>query len=175
MHSSAFAFVQKAKVQLKPKASDKVVEIGSRVINGSIKRLFDNVSSYVGIDIIDGPGVDVVASGSDYKPDELVDFVVCCEVLEHVDDDTAKAIIKNSLKMLQDGGYIILTAAGSGRLPHSAYDGAGLRSEEFYRNVSVDNIMDWVGKSHAKILTIEENERDNDIYAIIQKGQAETK
>ncbi|MDB0050250.1 hypothetical protein N9F31_02215, partial [Pseudomonadales bacterium] len=39
-----------------------VLEIGSYDVNGSIRSLF-NAQNYVGVDLVEGPGVDVVAGG----------------------------------------------------------------------------------------------------------------
>ena len=57
-----------------------VLEIGSYDVNGSIRSLFDT-EHYVGVDLVAGPGVDVVADGQsvDY-PDATFDVVLSCEV-----------------------------------------------------------------------------------------------
>jgi hypothetical protein len=121
-----------------------VLEIGSRNVNGSVRGLFD-AEHYIGVDVMPGPGVDVVASGRDYVPDASPDVVVCCEVLEHTAE--AGAIVAHALSLLPVGGVLLLTAAGQERAPHSAIDGGPLRSTEHYRNISIDDLEQWLASS----------------------------
>jgi len=108
------------------------IEFGSRDINGSIQGHFPNVT-WTGIDLVDGPLVDVVADASTYTHPELVDIVVCCEVFEHT--AVWPEIVANSFEQLKSGGIAIFTCAGRGRGAHSAVDGEGLREGEWYENV----------------------------------------
>src|SRR5262249_32046337 len=108
-----------------------VLEIGSWDVNGSVRRLFAG-ATYLGVDIVPGPGVDVVADGASFAPEHPPDCVVCTEVLEHT--LRAEAIVANAHRMLAPGGVLVLTAAWAGRLPHSAVDGGRLRPREFYSN-----------------------------------------
>lgn len=140
MHKEARQFIARMLAELPPRRA--VIEIGSRDINGSIRDLFAAADSYVGIDIEDGRGVDLVADGATYQPDELVDTVVCCEALEHVSEP--EAIVANAARMLAPGGVFLLTAATDPRTPHSAVDGAALREGEHYQNISEDDIRDWL-------------------------------
>ena len=112
-----------------------VVEIGSRDINGTPRDLFPN-ARYIGIDVVDGKGVDKVADGAVWAPRTKVDVVVCCETLEHTAD--WRDIIQNVAGMLKTGGLFLITAAGLGRIPHSAVDGGVIRPDEFYENIDPD-------------------------------------
>ena len=61
------------------------------------------------------------------------------------------------------GGVFIMTAAGEGRLPHSAIDGGPLRQGEFYHNVTASELEGWLsGFAEARITT---NPQAGDIYA----------
>lgn len=121
-----------------------VLEIGSLDINGSIKSLFSeltsNGGSFLGIDVQEGPGVDVVADASVYKSDTQFDIVVCAEVFEHT--AVWPEIIKNAYSLLVDGGMFIATMAGEGRHPHSAIDENPIRSWEYYKNVTSHDLKE---------------------------------
>jgi SAM-dependent methyltransferase len=135
MHPEARAWVAQHATE------GRTLEIGSRDINGGVRDLF--ADDYTALDLIDGPGVDVVADVTTYKPKTKYDVIVCCEVLEHTDAD----IIAAAHRLLRPGGRLILTAAGPTRTPHSAVDGGPLRPDEFYRNVEptdlARSLADW--------------------------------
>jgi 2-polyprenyl-3-methyl-5-hydroxy-6-metoxy-1,4-benzoquinol methylase len=88
----------------------------------------------LGIDVQEGPGVDLVADASMYKSDVQYDVIVCAEVFEHT--AVWPKIIKNSHSLLVPGGMFIATMAGEGRAPHSAIDENPIRSWEYYKNVT---------------------------------------
>lgn len=128
MHNEAMAFVRQF-------ATDKpisVIEIGSRDINGSVRMLFPH-AHYTGIDLYEGPGVDVVCNAMEWEPDDVVDMVISCECFEHTDQ--WKEIISRAANWLNFGGRMIITAAGPGRAPHSHHDGGPLRDGEYYGNI----------------------------------------
>jgi len=56
-------------------------------VNGSIRDVFEaGATSYVGIDLTAGPGVDRVMSSHEIErawPAETFNTVLCCEMLEH--------------------------------------------------------------------------------------------
>ena len=41
-----------------------VLEIGSYDVNGTVRKLFAAAGHYVGVDLVEGPGVDVVGSAT---------------------------------------------------------------------------------------------------------------
>lgn len=135
MHTEAHDYV----ARFATSAEVDVIEIGSRDINGTVRDLFPN-ARYVGVDVVDGKGVDVVADAATWTPKRKADIVVCCEVFEHT--DAWQDIVANAAKMLRKGGRLIVTCAGPGRKPHSAVDGGALRDDEFYANVTADELHD---------------------------------
>jgi hypothetical protein len=137
-----------------------VLEIGSRNVNGAVRELFD-AERYIGVDVMPGPGVDIVASGRDYVPDTVPHVVVCCEVLEHTAE--AEAIVAHALSLLPVGGVLLLTAAGPERAPHSAIDGGPLRSTEHYRNITIDDLEQWLAAADDR--EIVHNPVAGDVYA----------
>jgi SAM-dependent methyltransferase len=123
----------------------RVLEIGSRNINGSVRYLFTDAATYVGVDPVDGPDVDIVGDGATIEVlFDSFDVVVCTEVLEHVDDTIAAAIIANAHRHLVPGGRFVMTCAGPGRGAHSAIDERPIRPWEFYRNVDDVTLAVWL-------------------------------
>jgi hypothetical protein len=128
MHPEARAYVAEHRSDDKMQA----LECGARDVNGSVRDLFPN-TSWVGVDIGDGPGVDVVADFADYTHPEPVDLVVSTEVLEHT--CRWRDIVAAAARNLRDGGKVIITAASHGRAPHSAVDGGPDIGSEHYANI----------------------------------------
>lgn len=160
MHPAARQYVAEAVANL-PQPPRRVVEIGARNINGGVRDLFPD-AEYIGVDIAPGPGVDVVADGASYRPEDAPDCIVTCETLEHCQH--WRDIIANALAMLAPGGVLIVTAAGEGRAPHSAIDGAGLREGEYYGTIGERELMAALvgfAEAHTRV-----NERERDVYAI---------
>jgi hypothetical protein len=143
---------------------DRVLEIGSYNVNGTVRPLFD-ASVYIGVDLRPGPSVDVVVDGAEYESEELFDAVVCCETLEHAKN--AKDIVYNAYNLLKRRGYFIATMAGPDRAPHSN-DGRPDLGDEFYRNVSPDLLKKWTKKF--KDVALYEFPERGDLYVIAQKG-----
>jgi SAM-dependent methyltransferase len=162
VHLEAASYVALTAHRLGP--FDSVLELGGLNINGSVRPYFPG-ARYVSVDIVDGPGVDVVADATTYRPDERFDAVVCCEVLEHAED--ADGFVATAWGALKPGGLFIITCACPPRAPHSAVDGGPLRPGEFYRNVPEDMLASWlVGWKDAEI---ECHEDRGDIYAVARK------
>jgi hypothetical protein len=106
-------------------AGKRVLEIGSYNVNGSVRPLFGNPvyddsvnyreNRYVGIDIREGPGVDLVRPArkiDDDFPCGWADVVVCCEMLEH--DSSFWETLRNIAWVLARGGRAIITTRGIG-------------------------------------------------------------
>jgi hypothetical protein len=102
MHEAAFRWVQKMAAMLPPRRA--VCELGSRNVNGSVRSLFASASSYVGIDTQPGPGVDIVADASHWRPEDksLFDTVISTESLEHA--PRGDLICQTALKILESRG-----------------------------------------------------------------------
>jgi hypothetical protein len=161
MHMQAFqAVAEFLRGQSLPR---NVVEIGSKNVNGSVRPLFPG-ASYVGVDVVEGPCVDVVADGAVFKPAVPPDCIVCCEVLEHAEN--AQEMVANAVDILQPGGQVIITCASDGRAPHSAVDGGPLRAGEFYRNVPPNLLQQWLELAGAKDIQIAYAADCGDVYAM---------
>lgn len=123
---------------------ERVLELGSRNINGSVRSLFVDAVDYVGVDPVPGRDVDIVGDGATVFVPRSFDMAVCTEVLEHVDDIIAAGIIANAFRHLVPGGRFVMTCAGPGRAPHSAIDELPIRPWEFYRNVDSALLEKWL-------------------------------
>lgn len=116
----------------------RVLDIGGRNINGTVRGLFP-AADYTSLDIIAGDGVDIVADASTWTPTREYDVVVCCEVFEHT--AVWPEIIATAFAALRPGGLFVATMAGPGRAPHSAIDGSHqLYPGEWYANVEPDDL-----------------------------------
>jgi SAM-dependent methyltransferase len=163
VHDSAYAYVQRALAKLPtPK---RVLELGSRNVNGSIRDLFPQSVDYCGIDLRLGDGVDVVADATNFGKAYHYDLVVCCEVLEHSAE--GKSICANAYRVLAWGGVFLATAAYTGRTPHSGLDGGELRRGEHYRNVTFDDLYEWL--TPFATAAYEVNQTAHDIYVTAVK------
>jgi len=116
-HAQHLLFVQMAAKHLADDFSQKrILEIGSYNVNGSIRPFFQG-STYVGVDIIAGPDVDVVCSGEKVSdPDNTYDLTVSCECFEH--NPKWCETFMNMHRMTKAGGIVHFTCATTGRLEH---------------------------------------------------------
>ena len=134
MHKEVLDWVYTSFHLVKTKDKNDILEIGSLDINGSVRSIFDSfAASYLGLDMQDGPGVDLVADGATYELPEAYDVIVTAETFEHTPD--WKKIIQQSYINLRPGGIFIATMAGEGRPPHSAIDENPIRDWEHYANI----------------------------------------
>lgn len=116
-HYQQLKFVELTKQQFPDFFSGKrVIEIGSWDVNGSVRSHFSNCD-YIGVDIAEGNGVDLVCPGQDVKlPDQSVDVAVSCECFEH--NPQWKETFINMCRMLKPGGLCLMSCATSGRREH---------------------------------------------------------
>jgi SAM-dependent methyltransferase len=100
----------------------RVLEIGSKSINGSVRSLIERFLSpgeYIGTDIEEGENVDRVVPAEslpDVFGEESFDIVVSTEVLEHIKD--WRIVVDNIKKVLRSGGLVYLTTRSKGFFYH---------------------------------------------------------
>ena len=115
-HDQQRDFIKKTKDHFPEFFDDvSVIEVGSLNINGTVRDFFTNTKSYVGIDLIEGNGVDVVMPGKFYEAHDI-DTVISTECFEH-DKDWVKTF-ENMVSMARKGGFIVFTCASEGRQEH---------------------------------------------------------
>jgi SAM-dependent methyltransferase len=93
----------------------KVLDIGSLDINGNNRYLFTDYD-YTGIDIGEGPNVDIVCRGHEFKSKEKFDVVISSECFEH--DEYWDKTMLNAINLLKVGGMFVFTCATDGRAEH---------------------------------------------------------
>ena len=123
MHPSVLAFAQH---YLTPDhiTGARVLEVGAYNVNGSVRPYVETLipQCYVGVDITEGPGVDVVADcehltgavGGDW------DVVICTEMLEHVQN--WRTCMRELVAALAPCGYLLLTTRSPG-FPYHGFPG----------------------------------------------------
>ena len=120
----------------------RVLEIGSLDINGSVRSIFA-ASSYTGVDVAAGPGVDEVCQGQLVShPSGTFDVVISCECMEH--NPFWVETVSNMFRMAKPGGLVIVSCATTGRAEHGTTRTSSGNSPlsigigwEYYRNVSI--------------------------------------
>lgn len=110
MHNSVREFVRRIATERNLTSAD-VLELGSLDVNGTVRDLF--TGTYHGVDIVEGPGVDTVASAHDI--DTEADVVLCLEMLEH--DANPNATFATIARCLTADGTAIITTRSAG-FPH---------------------------------------------------------
>jgi SAM-dependent methyltransferase len=118
----------------------KVLEVGSLDINGSMRSFFSECE-YIGIDVGEGNGVDVVCQGQEYDaPDQSFDVCASGECFEH--NPYWAETFSNMVRMCKSGGLVFFTCATTGRKEHgttkSDVESSPLTVEigwDYYRNL----------------------------------------
>lgn len=121
----------------------KILEIGSRNVNGTCRDLF-NSQNYIGLDLSEGPGVDIICHAKDYVcPAGSFDVVVSCEALEH--DSAWQETLMAAYRLLAPGGILIITCAGPARAEHGTRRTTPKDSPatlDHYKNISPSELLD---------------------------------
>lgn len=95
----------------------KILEIGSYDLNGSLRPFIESLepAEYVGIDILEGSGVDIMCNAEDLLDKfgkERFDIVVSTELLEHVLN--WRKVISNIKNVCKSSGVILITTRSFG-------------------------------------------------------------
>lgn len=116
-HASQFIFVSAcAKLISNLIPAPNIVEVGSYDVNGSVRKCFPKASTYTGIDLVEGPGVDQVGSGHEFGLSHGYDIAISCECFEH--NPYWLETFLNMIRIIKPGGFIIFTCATKGRPEH---------------------------------------------------------
>jgi len=113
----------------------KVLDIGSYDLNGNNEYLFTDCD-FTGLDIEEGPGVDVVCEAQKYDaPDASYDVIISSECWEH--NPYYKESIQNAVRMLKSGGFMLFACATTGRPVH----GLGSQQDEMLKTDPTWTVM----------------------------------
>jgi hypothetical protein len=166
MHVAARQFITQAVADF-GEITGHVVEFGSRNANGGVRDVFPGAASYTGIDIADGPGVDIVADAAQWYPTHGYACVISTETLEHARD--WQQIVTAGAAALAPDGIMLITCATDGRTPHSAtIPNTRPAPGEYYGNVRQSDFETLVQRLDLQAdVTI--NHHNHDLYAVLRR------
>lgn len=178
MHESAFRIgelVMQTYCDL-PKA--RILEIGSMDINGSLRDFAQPTTHYVGVDLEEGPGVDVVVKPGAKLPfeDFSFDLIMASSAFEH--DPRFWETFVEMCRVTRRGGHIYVNAPSNGgvhRYPLDCwrfYPDAGVALTEYAHNheIQLDLVESFVGKRYPDTW-----DGWNDFVAIFRLGPTRAK
>ena len=145
----------------------RVLEVGSRNVNGSLRELFLESVCYVGIDAEPGPDVDVVCFAHEFTAElESFDVVCSAETFEH--DPHAAQTVYRMLQLLRPGGLFFMTCAGEGRPEHGTTRTGNCYgpNPDFYSNGTAEQFQEWADISEGQFQehTLQHNRSSGDLY-----------
>jgi SAM-dependent methyltransferase len=123
---------------------NKIIEVGSLDVNGSLRDFKPDAAGYIGIDFESGAGVDIVSIPGEPIPaeDKSADCVIASSVFEH--DGAFWNTFLELCRITRNGGYIYINAPSNGtvhRYPEDCwrfYPDAGIALERWARKQSYD-------------------------------------
>lgn len=170
MHDTAFHIGTLAMNIYADLRADSILEVGSQSINGSLRESALPTTRYVGIDIEEGEGVDLVAEPGAAFPvkDAEFDLVMATSVFEH--DPCFWVTFLEMCRAAKDGGYIYINAPSNGLVHRYPQD-----NWRFYPD-SGKALAQWATSQGAPVILVESfiaaREKDiwNDFVAVFRKG-----
>lgn len=129
-----------------PNDGARILEVGSRNVNGVVRPLFSKAYSYCGVDLEAGPGVDRVVYPHQPLGEESFDLAICLEVLEH--DPKPWITVEQMRRALNPGGVLLISVPTTGfpehRHPHDCFrfmrDAFSLWIFEGMRQIALDEV-----------------------------------
>jgi SAM-dependent methyltransferase len=140
MHPTAYEFAKKFYNTYCNSLSDTatIVDFGSYDQNGTLKPIFAK-HKYIGIDMCEGPNVDIVCNNSDTPLESnSVDVIVSSSCFEH--DECFWQTFLEMCRIVKEGGYIYINAPSAG-----AYHGFPGDCWRFYKD-SWTALAKWANK-----------------------------
>lgn len=141
-HQQQFDFVKNCQ-QKYPNAFSqaKVLEVGSLDINGSVRQFFTDCD-YLGIDVGEGKGVDLVCQAQEFQaPAFSFNTAISCECFEH--NPYWIASFENMHRVVEKGGLVVMSCATTGRAEHgtraSSPADAPLVEWDYYKNLTEED------------------------------------
>lgn len=117
-----------------------VLEFGGRDVNGNIRDLLPPMASYLCVDILPGPNVDIVADASTWETIDRFNLILCLGTIEHT--PKAREICANAYRLLATGGAFLLSTVGPTFPYHSAINDPplGQGENEYYRTYTTGEV-----------------------------------
>lgn len=146
-----------------------VLDVGSLDINGNNRYLFHKCE-YTGLDLGEGPNVDVVSKGHEYYPGIQYGIVISTECFEH--DRYWQKTVKRCVELTKQGGLFLFTCATTGRPEHGTFrhhsGTSPFTSKQwgwYYRNLTANDFLKLPWWRDAFFLSeFTENKKDFDLY-----------
>jgi hypothetical protein len=144
-----------------------VLEVGSLDINGTVRDFFFECA-YTGVDLEEGPGVDVVGQGQELDyPDRHFDVVVSAECFEH--NPHWWETFVNMTRMCR--GLVLFTCATHGRAEHGTSRTTPANSPftvaagwDYYRNLGANDFSRAFLSAHFSDWNFAVNQSSHDLY-----------
>jgi len=139
----------------------RIIEIGSFDVNGTVRQKFGEAKSFLGVDLVEGPGVDLVCRGHEVKEDiGPFDISIATEVFEH--DFYWKLTLRKLTRLTRPGGLVVVTCGSKGRPEHGTRRTNALLSpgtqaigDDYYRNLDKSDFeieVKSLGFTHYQLL-----------------------
>ncbi len=119
MHASAYRLCEFFAAEYLGSTVGRVLDVGSCDVNGTLKPIFLGWD-YVGLDIAEGPNVDIVASNQGWPlTDSSFDVAVSSSCFEH--DPRFWITFKEMARVVRSGGWVYICAPSQG--PYHGHPG----------------------------------------------------
>ena len=165
MHTAAMDFCKRARDRYLHLPA-MGVEFGAQNINGSARELWPG-TLWTGVDLVPGPGVDIVGEAAKVVIPVIPDIVLCTEMFEH-DKNWRLSLFTMCKKVLKSGGLFVMTCATEGRAEHGTHAHTPVDSPgtlDYYKNIfawDFHDEIDDLGCFDSYILEV--NGIDKDLY-----------
>lgn len=156
----------------------KVVDVGAQDVNGSLREFCPEGASYIGVDFVEGKGVDVILTDPYKLPfeDESVDVIVCSSVFEH--SEFFWLLFLECLRIIKSDGLLYLNAPSNGYVHRYPMD-----SWRFYPDAG-RSLINWSRRNAYNAVLLESFVAEkqghiagdgmwNDFIAVILKDQSQ--
>jgi SAM-dependent methyltransferase len=171
MHDTAFHIGTLAMNIYSDLRTDSILEVGSQAVNGSLRESALPRTRYLGVDIEEGEGVDLVIEPGKPLPveDDSFDLVMATSVFEH--DPCFWMTFLEMCRATKDGGYIYINAPSNGVVHRYPQD-----NWRFYPD-SGRALAQWAASQDRPVTLVESfvAKRDKDIWndfvAVFRKGR----
>jgi len=170
MHDSAYRIGELVMRTYSDLPNAKILEVGSLNVNGCLRDAAAPTTQYTGLDLEEGPSVDlVITPGSDFPvEDNSFDLVMASSVFEH--DIRFWDTFLRMCRAARPGGHIYVNAPSNGtvhRYPLDCwrfYPDAGLALAEHAKSkgLEIDLVESFIGNRHSDVW--------NDFVAVFRKG-----
>lgn len=171
MHDTAFNIGSLAMNIYSDLTKDSILEVGSQAVNGSLREHALPTTRYVGLDIEEGEGVDIVVEPGKSYPleDNSFDLVIASSVFEH--DPFFWLTFLEMCRITREGGYIYINAPSNGAVHRYPQDnwrfypdsGKALAQWAVSQGSAVTLVESFIAKREADIW--------NDFVAVFRKGR----